>query len=132
MLHKNDNNKKWYFNTRTNEPEYGRRSQWDEIMGPYETREDALHAWERVRARNEEWMQQESQWHPQEETGETVDGDEEPETSEAQWQPFSEWVNDPEQPNPAEKEMKERQEAASEGKPAPQEPEGPETPAALL
>lgn len=112
-----EDEKKWYFNTRTNEPEYGRHSKWDEIMGPYDSREEALHAWERVRARNEEWLDQERQWHPH---------------TEAQWQPFDERVNDPEQPNPAEEEMKEREEAVAEEKPLPKEPEEPETPAALL
>jgi hypothetical protein len=46
---------KYYFNTTTGEVEVGRPSSWVARMGPYSTREEAQHALERARARNEEW-----------------------------------------------------------------------------
>lgn len=51
----------YYYNTRTHEVEEGRRSDWSEVMGPYATREDAAHALERARARNDTWDAQDAQ-----------------------------------------------------------------------
>ncbi|UZN01714.1 SPOR domain-containing protein [Cellulomonas sp. S1-8] len=48
----------YFYNTRTREVEEGRNSDWSQLMGPYATREEAQHALDIARARNEEWDQQ--------------------------------------------------------------------------
>jgi hypothetical protein len=48
----------FYYNTETGEVEEGKPSAWTHRMGPYRTREDAAHALDRARARNEEWASQ--------------------------------------------------------------------------
>lgn len=45
----------YFYNTRTHQVEEGRSSDWSQLMGPYATREEAEHALERARARNEAW-----------------------------------------------------------------------------
>lgn len=52
----------WYFNTVTGEPEQGMISPSSHRMGPYASREDALHAWDIVRRRNREWDNDDKQW----------------------------------------------------------------------
>lgn len=47
----------WY-NITTHEIEEDRQSDWSQLIGPYPTREEAEHALEKVRARNEQWDKQ--------------------------------------------------------------------------
>ena len=54
--------KQWYFNTVTEQPELGPLSPISQRMGPYATREDALHAWKIVEERNKAWEQQDAEW----------------------------------------------------------------------
>jgi hypothetical protein len=44
----------WY-NVKTHEVEEDALSDWTQLIGPYKTREEAEHALEKVRARNEAW-----------------------------------------------------------------------------
>ncbi|MBT1176870.1 hypothetical protein [Bifidobacterium callimiconis] len=60
MTAKND--KKWYFNTRTEQAELGPKSPISERMGPYDTEEDALNAWKIVEERNRKWEEQDRGW----------------------------------------------------------------------
>ncbi|MCM0638375.1 SPOR domain-containing protein [Cellulomonas wangsupingiae] len=50
----------YFYNTRTHEVEEGRQSDWSQLMGPYATREEALQALERARARNDAWDAQDA------------------------------------------------------------------------
>lgn len=54
--------KQWYFNTVTEQPELGPKSPIGQRMGPYKTRDDAVHAWDIVKSRNAEWDAQDQQW----------------------------------------------------------------------
>ncbi|NMM93101.1 hypothetical protein [Bifidobacterium oedipodis] len=54
--------KQWYFNMVTEQPELGPKSPIDQRMGPYRSREEALHAWDIVKSRNAEWEEQDRQW----------------------------------------------------------------------
>ena len=56
------NDKKWYFKTRTEQPELGPQSPIAERMGPYDTEEDALNAWKIVEERNRKWEEQDRGW----------------------------------------------------------------------
>ena len=49
---------KFWFNTETHEVEEGRQSDWTKLMGPYTTREEATHALEKARKRNQDWEAQ--------------------------------------------------------------------------
>lgn len=55
----------WYFNTTTQRAELGPQSPVSERMGPYATREEALHAWQIVRERNKAWDAQDEAWEGQ-------------------------------------------------------------------
>ncbi|WP_285724082.1 SPOR domain-containing protein [Psychromicrobium xiongbiense] len=44
----------WY-NVKTHEVEEDAQSDWTALIGPYETREEAEHALEKVHERNEAW-----------------------------------------------------------------------------
>lgn len=44
----------WY-NVQTHQIEEDAQSDWSQLIGPYETREEAEHALEKVKARNEAW-----------------------------------------------------------------------------
>ena len=46
---------KYWFNIETHEVEEGRQSDWTKLMGPYTTREEATHALEKARKRNQDW-----------------------------------------------------------------------------
>jgi hypothetical protein len=48
----------FWFNIETHEVEEGRQSDWTKLMGPYPTREDATHALEKARKRNQDWDEQ--------------------------------------------------------------------------
>ncbi|WP_456843951.1 SPOR domain-containing protein [Cellulomonas sp. P5_C6] len=45
----------YWFNTETHEVEEGRQSDWTKLMGPYATRDEATHALEKARKRNQDW-----------------------------------------------------------------------------
>ena len=53
-----DSDRKYYFNTRTQKVERGMVSPWTHRLGPYETEQDALDAWQIVRKRNKDWEDQ--------------------------------------------------------------------------
>ncbi len=50
----------FYFNTRTRQVEEGRASDWQNLMGPYPTREAAQHALDTARRRTEAWDEEEA------------------------------------------------------------------------
>ncbi len=52
----------YYFNARTGEVEEGRQSSWDDLMGPYATREDAAQAFEIARKRSAAWDDDDADW----------------------------------------------------------------------
>jgi hypothetical protein len=45
----------YWYNVNTHEVEEDALSDWSQLIGPYKTREEAEHALEKVRARNESW-----------------------------------------------------------------------------
>ena len=45
----------YWYNIKTHEVEEDRLSDWSQLIGPYKTRQEAEHALEKVRARNEVW-----------------------------------------------------------------------------
>jgi hypothetical protein len=57
-----NNNKQWYFNTVTEQPELGPQSPISQRMGPYASEEDARNAWKIVAQRNKEWEEQDTKW----------------------------------------------------------------------
>ncbi|MFT8355843.1 MAG: hypothetical protein ABF780_03300 [Bifidobacterium aquikefiri] len=57
-----DKDKLWYFNTVKQEAEQGRISPVGDRMGPYQTREEAMNAWEIFNKRNEHWENQDREW----------------------------------------------------------------------
>lgn len=86
--------KKWYFNTHTHQVEHGRISSLLDVVGPYDTREEAEHALDDVRSHNEAWVEQSAEWSDSEEE----DYGEKPENEadiEGRWSSWKEWVNDP-------------------------------------
>lgn len=48
----------YWYNVRTHEIEEDAMSDWSQLIGPYKTREEAEHALEKVRQRNEAWEAQ--------------------------------------------------------------------------
>lgn len=44
---------KWFYNQATGEVEQGKTSSFEHRMGPYDTREEAEHALDKVKERNE-------------------------------------------------------------------------------
>ena len=51
----------YWYNVNTHEVEEDALSDWSQLIGPYKTREEAEHALEKVRARNEAWDKQDEQ-----------------------------------------------------------------------
>jgi len=45
----------YWYNVQTHKVEEDALSDWTQLIGPYKTREEAEHALEKVRARNEAW-----------------------------------------------------------------------------
>ena len=45
----------YWYNVQTHQIEEDAMSDWTQLIGPYKTREEAEHALEKVRARNEAW-----------------------------------------------------------------------------
>lgn len=52
----------YYYNTETGEVEHGMISSFTNRLGPYPTREAALHAKEIARERNHEWDLENKEW----------------------------------------------------------------------
>jgi hypothetical protein len=51
----------YWFNIETHEVEEGRQSDWSKLMGPYASRDDATHALEKARKRNQDWESQDDE-----------------------------------------------------------------------
>lgn len=49
----------YWFNTRTRQVEEGHQSDWTDLLGPYDTREQAERALDTARQRTEQWDAQE-------------------------------------------------------------------------
>jgi hypothetical protein len=45
----------YWYNVNTHEVEEDALSDWSQLIGPYKTRDEAEHALDKVRARNEAW-----------------------------------------------------------------------------
>jgi hypothetical protein len=45
----------FWFNIETHAVEEGRQSDWTKLMGPYATRDEATHALDKARTRNDDW-----------------------------------------------------------------------------
>ncbi|MBQ5762654.1 MAG: hypothetical protein IIW04_01290 [Aeriscardovia sp.] len=54
--------KKWYFNIRTKKVEYGRISSLFDVMGPYDTEEEAQRALEKAARDNAKWDEENRSW----------------------------------------------------------------------
>lgn len=52
----------FYFNTRTGQVEEGRQSDWQDLMGPYPTREQAQGALASAAERTERWDREDKEW----------------------------------------------------------------------
>lgn len=52
----------FWFNLRTKQVEEGRQSSWDDLMGPYATREEAAQALEIAKRRNEQADEDDRAW----------------------------------------------------------------------
>jgi hypothetical protein len=50
-----DGDRQYWYNITTKEVEEGHRSSWQDLMGPYATREEAQDALARAAARTEAW-----------------------------------------------------------------------------
>ena len=89
--------KKWFYNTETGQVEYGRISKPEDLLGPFDTKEEAENALETVQRRNEEWVAQEQAGHPEayEQVGMSEGEDQASPENSAKWQSFQQWVNDP-------------------------------------
>lgn len=55
-------NKKWYFNTKTKQVEYGRISNLFDVMGPYDSEEEAREALKKAEESNEKWDEENKAW----------------------------------------------------------------------
>ncbi len=54
--------KEWYYNTVTGNVEYGMLSPAEQRLGPYATREEAEHALDIARERNNKWEEDNEHW----------------------------------------------------------------------
>ncbi len=52
----------FFFNIRTKMVEHGRKSPWEHLMGPYDTREEAERALEIAQARTANWDKDQVEW----------------------------------------------------------------------
>lgn len=57
-----DQQPEYFFNTRTKMVEKGQLSSWEDLMGPYRTREAAQQALETAKRRSESWDDADDQW----------------------------------------------------------------------
>jgi hypothetical protein len=56
----NNNEEQWYYNTKTNTVEpFDTPTPTKDLLGPYATREEAAHALDKVKERNQAWDAQE-------------------------------------------------------------------------
>lgn len=60
----------YYYNTKTGEVEEGKRSGWMDLMGPYDTEEEARNALKTAAERNEQADAEEEAWNEWDEDGE--------------------------------------------------------------
>ena len=54
--------KKWYFNTKTGKVEHGRISSLFDVMGPYDSEEEAQDALEKAARDNAKWDEENRSW----------------------------------------------------------------------
>lgn len=54
--------KKWYFNVKTGKVEYGRISSLFDVMGPYNSEEEARNALEKAARDNSKWDEENRSW----------------------------------------------------------------------
>ncbi|QAY71348.1 SPOR domain-containing protein [Xylanimonas protaetiae] len=59
---------RYWFNTRTGRVEEGRQSAWTELMGPYDTAEEAARALDSARRRTDAWDDDDDRWRGTEKT----------------------------------------------------------------
>ncbi len=52
----------FWFNTKTREVEEGKRSSWENLMGPYPTRAEAEQALEKAAQRTQDWDEDDKEW----------------------------------------------------------------------
>ncbi len=52
----------YFYNTRTRMVEKGRVSSWEDLMGPYDTREEAEKALETAARRSDAWDDEDADW----------------------------------------------------------------------
>jgi len=52
----------YFFNARTKMVEKGHQSSWEDLMGPYPTREEAQKALENAQKRNDAWDDADDNW----------------------------------------------------------------------
>jgi len=52
----------YYFNARTKMVEKGHLSSWEDLMGPYDTREEAEQALETAKKRSQSWDDEDDNW----------------------------------------------------------------------
>ncbi|MDN4472615.1 SPOR domain-containing protein [Demequina zhanjiangensis] len=52
----------YFYNTRTRMVEKGRLSSWEDLMGPYSTREEAEQALETAKKRSASWDEDDAEW----------------------------------------------------------------------
>lgn len=53
---------RYWFNTVTGEVEHGRQSSWTQLMGPYDTAEEAARALDTARRRSKAWDEDDDRW----------------------------------------------------------------------
>jgi hypothetical protein len=52
----------YFFNTRTKMVEKGQVSSWEDLMGPYDTRDEAEKALETAKQKSKSWDEQDQKW----------------------------------------------------------------------
>lgn len=62
VVSETNDNPVYYFNTRTKMVETGQISSWEDLMGPYPSREEAQKALETAKKRSETWDVEDDDW----------------------------------------------------------------------
>ena len=57
-----DHKPEYYFNTRTHEVERGKQSDWEFLLGPYATAEEAAKALLIAKTRSKTWDEDDREW----------------------------------------------------------------------
>lgn len=57
-----DHKGEYYFNTRTHAVEHGRQSDWEYLLGPYATPEEAAKALLTAKNRSKTWDEDDREW----------------------------------------------------------------------